>query len=76
MSTQTAAQLGITIRLNKNFDEALAQATAALKAEGFGVLTDSESSERDFCLSSYPQANPRGFSDTDRLREDRHVYAN
>jgi uncharacterized protein (DUF302 family) len=40
MTTQTAAQLGITVRLNKDFDEALAQITAALKAEGFGVLTE------------------------------------
>ena len=40
MTTQTAAQLGLTVRLNKNFDEALTQVTAALKAEGFGVLTE------------------------------------
>ena len=40
MITQTAPQLGLTVRLNKNFDEALTQVTAALKAEGFGVLTE------------------------------------
>jgi len=40
MTIQTAAQLGLTVRLNKNFDEALTQVTAALKAEGFGVLTE------------------------------------
>ena len=40
MTTQTAPQLGLTVRLNKNFDEALTQVTAALKAEGFGVLTE------------------------------------
>jgi uncharacterized protein (DUF302 family) len=40
MATQTAAQLGLTVRLNKNFDDALAQAIAALKVEGFGVLTE------------------------------------
>ena len=40
MTTQTAPQLGLTVRLNKNFDEALTLVTAALKAEGFGVLTE------------------------------------
>ncbi len=40
MTIQTAAQLGLTVRLNRGFDEALAQVTAALKAEGFGVLTE------------------------------------
>jgi uncharacterized protein (DUF302 family) len=40
MTTQTATQLGLTVRLNKNFDAALTQVTAALKAEGFGVLTE------------------------------------
>jgi len=40
MTTQTTAQLGLTVRVNKNFDEALTQVTAALKAEGFGVLTE------------------------------------
>jgi uncharacterized protein (DUF302 family) len=40
MTIQTAAQLGLTVRLNKNFDEALTQVTAALMAEGFGVLTE------------------------------------
>jgi uncharacterized protein (DUF302 family) len=40
MTTQTVPQLGLTVRLNKNFDEALTQVTAALKVEGFGVLTE------------------------------------
>src|SRR5512136_1001621 len=40
MTNQTVAQLGVTVRLNKNFDDALTQVTAALKAEGFGVLTE------------------------------------
>jgi uncharacterized protein (DUF302 family) len=40
MTTQTVLQLGLIVRLNKNFDEALTQVTAALKAEGFGVLTE------------------------------------
>src|SRR5512139_2049282 len=40
MTSQTVAQLGITVRVNKNFDEAVTQVTAALKAEGFGVLTE------------------------------------
>ena len=45
MITQTAPQLGLTVRLNKNFDEALTQVTAALKAEGFGVLTEIDMKE-------------------------------
>src|SRR5512135_1236630 len=40
MTTPTASQLGLNVRLNKTFDEALAQVTAALKVEGFGVLTE------------------------------------
>jgi uncharacterized protein (DUF302 family) len=32
--------MGLTVRVNKNFDEALTQVTAALKVEGFGVLTE------------------------------------
>jgi uncharacterized protein (DUF302 family) len=32
--------LGLLVRLNKTFDEALTQVTAALKNEGFGVLTE------------------------------------
>jgi uncharacterized protein (DUF302 family) len=33
-------QLGLVVRLNKNFDEAVHHVTTALKAEGFGVLTE------------------------------------
>lgn len=40
MTDQTATRLGLTVRLNQNFDAALTQVTAALKAEGFGVLTE------------------------------------
>lgn len=35
----TATNLGITVRLNTDFDTAIGLTTAALKAEGFGVLT-------------------------------------
>ncbi len=40
MTNSTTAALGVTVRVNKNFDETVAQVTAALKAEGFGVLTE------------------------------------
>jgi len=40
MTDQPVPRLGLTVRLNKNFDAALAQVTAALKVEGFGVLTE------------------------------------
>jgi len=40
MTDQTKLQLGLTVRVNKNFDDALTQVTAALKTEGFGVLTE------------------------------------
>ncbi len=40
MTDSTALSLGLTVRLNKNYDDALAQVTAALKTEGFGVLTE------------------------------------
>jgi uncharacterized protein (DUF302 family) len=40
MTNQAVSQLGLTVRLNKNFDAAVAQVTAALKNEGFGVLTE------------------------------------
>jgi uncharacterized protein (DUF302 family) len=36
----TPAQLGLNVRLNTDFEEALTRVTAALKAEGFGVLTE------------------------------------
>jgi uncharacterized protein (DUF302 family) len=40
MYNQVGAQLGLVVRVNKAFDEAVTQVTAALKAEGFGVLTE------------------------------------
>ncbi len=40
METLTQTTLGTTIRLNLAFDTAVARVTEALKAEGFGVLTE------------------------------------
>ena len=40
MTDITHARLGLTVRLSANFDDALARVTAALKTEGFGVLTE------------------------------------
>ena len=40
MADQSVAQLGLSVRLRKNFDDVLAEVTAALRAEGFGVLTE------------------------------------
>ena len=40
MSETTTSQLGIFIRLNTDYETALAQTIDALKAEGFGVLTE------------------------------------
>jgi uncharacterized protein (DUF302 family) len=40
MTDQPRFQLGLTVRVNKSYDDALVQVTAALKAEGFGVLTE------------------------------------
>jgi len=40
MTNLTPAQLGLNVRLNTDFEEALTRVTAALKAEGFGVLTE------------------------------------
>ena len=40
MTHLVPAQLGLNVRLQTNFEEALTRVTAALKAEGFGVLTD------------------------------------
>lgn len=38
--TTAATTLGITVHLNTTLDNALARVTDALKAEGFGVLTE------------------------------------
>jgi uncharacterized protein (DUF302 family) len=40
MANEAIAQLGLVVRLNKNYDEALNHVVAALKTEGFGVLTE------------------------------------
>ena len=40
MTNLTPAQLGLNVRLNTDFEEALTRVTTALKAEGFGVLTE------------------------------------
>ena len=37
---EVTTKLGNTVRLQCSFDEALARTTAALKAEGYGVLTE------------------------------------
>ena len=39
MATQAAADYGLQVKLNVPYAEAIEKATAALKAEGFGVLT-------------------------------------
>ncbi|MCS6828933.1 MAG: DUF302 domain-containing protein [Caldilinea sp.] len=36
----TATQLGIQVRLNTSYEEAIERVTAALKEQGFGVLTE------------------------------------
>lgn len=38
--TQPTTILGLTVHLNTDYDAALARVTDALKAEGFGVLTE------------------------------------
>jgi uncharacterized protein (DUF302 family) len=40
MAFSTATSIGTTVRLNTDFDSALARVIAALKTEGFGVLTE------------------------------------
>jgi uncharacterized protein (DUF302 family) len=40
MNETTTNQLGIFVRLNTDYETALAQTVNALKAEGFGVLTE------------------------------------
>jgi uncharacterized protein (DUF302 family) len=40
MTHLAPSQLGLNVRLNSTFDETLTRVTAALKAEGFGVLTE------------------------------------
>ncbi len=40
MNETITSQLGIFIRLNTDYESALAQTVDALKAEGFGVLTE------------------------------------
>ncbi len=40
MANKTAVQLGLVVRVNKTYDETLPLVIAALKTEGFGVLTE------------------------------------
>jgi uncharacterized protein (DUF302 family) len=40
MNETTTSQLGIFVRLNTDYETALAQTVDALKVEGFGVLTE------------------------------------
>jgi uncharacterized protein (DUF302 family) len=40
MAELTKTTLGISLQMNADFETALARVTAALKAEGFGVLTE------------------------------------
>lgn len=40
MNSVTKTTLGTSVRLSTNFDDAYARTTQALKAEGFGVLTE------------------------------------
>lgn len=40
MTNTTSTSLGITVRLRTDFADAIARVTKALKAEGFGVLTE------------------------------------
>ena len=40
MTDVTSTSLGLTVRVNKNFDDTLTQVIAALQVEGFGVLTE------------------------------------
>ena len=40
MSAPTAQEMALTVKLNVPYEEAVELATAALKSEGFGVLTE------------------------------------
>ncbi len=40
MTDMTSSGLGLSVRLHTDWETALARVTAALKAEGFGVLTE------------------------------------
>jgi uncharacterized protein (DUF302 family) len=40
MTETTTTQLGLHVRLNTDFETALARVAEALKAEGFGILTE------------------------------------
>jgi uncharacterized protein (DUF302 family) len=40
MTNKLKTTLGTTVRINSDFETAVAKVTAALKAEGFGVLTE------------------------------------
>ena len=40
MTNLNTTHLGLTVRLTTNFEDTLSRVTAALKVEGFGVLTE------------------------------------
>lgn len=40
MEAQARANIGISLKLNMSFEEAIEEVTKALKVEGFGVLTE------------------------------------
>ena len=40
MNYQTTNEIGMSVKINANFESALTRAIEALKVEGFGVLTE------------------------------------